>query len=61
MYTVNTVTTNIEHIIRSIFPKDFSQTKKVPLSVIQDILSSANWAPTHGKTEPWRFCVVVSN
>ena len=49
------------HLIRtrrSIFPKDFSETKKVPLDVIKDILASANWAPTHGKTEPWRFCVI---
>lgn len=25
--------------------------------VIQDILASANWAPNHGRTEPWRFKV----
>ena len=32
--------------------------RKVPLHVISDILAAANWAPTHGKTELWRFCVV---
>ena len=25
--------------------------------IIKDILSSANWAPNHGRTEPWRFKV----
>jgi len=24
---------------------------------LEDILALANWAPTHGKTEPWRFLV----
>lgn len=42
---------------RSIFPKDFSG-KKVPLSVVQDILAVTNWAPTHGHIQPWRFVVV---
>ncbi len=26
-------------------------------SIIEQILNSANWAPTHGYTEPWRFVV----
>ena len=26
-------------------------------TIIQSILSSANWAPNHGRTEPWRFKV----
>lgn len=25
--------------------------------IVNDILASANWAPNHGKTEPWRFKV----
>jgi len=25
--------------------------------LVKDILESANWAPTHGYTEPWRFVV----
>ena len=52
---------HISHLVRtrrSIFPKDFDENRKVPLHVISDILAAANWAPTHGKTEPWRFCVV---
>jgi nitroreductase len=43
---------------RSIFPKDFvSDGPKVNLSIIEEALAAANWAPTHGKTEPWRFVV----
>lgn len=26
-------------------------------NLIMDVLSAANWAPTHGYTEPWRFVV----
>lgn len=29
----------------------------VPRDVVDGILEAANWAPTHGKTEPWRFVV----
>ena len=41
---------------RSIFPKDFTG-EPVPVHIIEEALSSANWAPTHGKTQPWRFVV----
>jgi len=41
---------------RSIFPKDYSGAK-VPREAVQRALEAANWAPTHGKTEPWRFVV----
>jgi len=41
---------------RSVFPKDFSG-RAVPRAVLERMLLSANWAPTHGKTEPWRFVV----
>ena len=44
---------------RSIFPKDFGQ-YQVPIEIIVEILEAANWAPTHGKTEPWRFVVAGS-
>lgn len=27
---------------------------------VEQILEAANWAPTHGKTEPWRFAVLSS-
>ena len=41
---------------RSVFPKDFSG-GAVPRAALERCLASANWAPTHGKTEPWRFVV----
>ena len=27
-------------------------------SVLEQMLEAANWAPTHGRTEPWRFVVL---
>lgn len=27
-------------------------------ATVEKILEAANWAPTHGKTEPWRFVVL---
>jgi nitroreductase len=29
----------------------------IDLALIAQILEAANWAPSHGKTEPWRFAV----
>ena len=29
----------------------------VPRAVVDKCLEAANWAPTHGKTEPWRFVI----
>jgi nitroreductase len=31
--------------------------KKIPDQLMKQILELANWAPTHGRTEPWRFIV----
>jgi nitroreductase len=31
--------------------------KKIEDQQIKDLLELANWAPTHGSTEPWRFVV----
>jgi nitroreductase len=31
--------------------------KKIEDGLIWDLLGLANWAPTHGNTEPWRFIV----
>ncbi|MBW2962254.1 nitroreductase family protein [Mesonia aestuariivivens] len=50
----------IEDIIknrRSIFPAQYNS-EKIDDEVINKILATANWAPTHKKTEPWRFKVV---
>lgn len=42
---------------RSIFPRDFTG-EAVPREVIEQMLEAANWAPTHKKTQPWRFVVL---
>merc|ERR1712216_248673 len=47
------------HKRRSIFPKDFVE-GDVPEEVINEMLDCANWAPTHGHTEPCRFVVLRS-
>ena len=41
---------------RSIKPATLNG-KKIPDQQINQLLSLANWAPTHGYTEPWRFVV----
>ena len=43
---------------RTIKPKEFSD-RPVEESLVQEILENANWAPTHGMTEPWRFSVYM--
>lgn len=42
---------------RSIFPADYIQ-KEIPVEVINKILETANYAPTHKLTQPWRFTVI---
>jgi nitroreductase len=42
---------------RSVFPKQFEEGKKVDDSIVSQILENANWAPSHGQTEPWKFVV----
>lgn len=41
---------------RTIKPRDFSD-KPVENVHLAALLENANWAPTHGMTEPWRFSV----
>ena len=41
---------------RNVNPQFFNGAK-LSDSQIMEILESANWAPTHGLTEPWRFVV----
>lgn len=41
---------------RSIFPDSYTK-QEVPVELIRQILESANYAPTHKLTEPWRFTV----
>ena len=42
---------------RSVFPAQYNA-KPIVKSDIEIILEAANWAPTHKKTEPWRFKVL---
>lgn len=41
---------------RAVYPSTYN-TNKIPLRDIQSCLELANWAPTHRRTEPWRFIV----
>ena len=41
---------------RTIYPEQFSE-RKVHKEQIELILNNAQWAPTHGNTQPWRFHV----
>lgn len=41
---------------RSIFPISYTL-EAIPVQVIAQILESANYAPTHKLTQPWRFIV----
>ncbi len=31
--------------------------KQIPADIFEQVLGLADWAPTHGRTEPWRFFV----
>lgn len=42
---------------RSIFPASYTSAE-IPTPVIEQILESANYAPTHKLTQPWRFVVI---
>jgi len=42
---------------RSIFPASYIK-KEIPTAIIKHILESANYAPTHKLTQPWRFVVI---
>ena len=42
---------------RSIKPVDMDATRPVERALLMELLENANWAPTHGLTEPWRFRV----
>ena len=45
---------------RTIYPEKYSS-RSVQKDVIEKLLNSAIWAPTHGKTQPWRFHVFTEN
>lgn len=39
---------------RSIYPKDYTG-EEIPQEILDEIISSANFAPNHKSTKPWRF------
>ena len=45
---------------RTIYPEQFSD-RKVFREQIEVILTNAQWAPTHGNTQPWRFKVFMDD
>ena len=47
---------NIIETRRSIFPKSYS-TEEIKENVLTEILNSANFAPNHKRTKPWRLKV----
>lgn len=51
---------NLQFIIqnrKSTYPKDYSG-KEIANDVLAKIISSADYAPNHKKTKPWRFSIV---
>lgn len=50
----------IESVIRNrraVFPAQYNDTP-IEKGTLERILEAANWAPTHKRTEPWRFKVM---
>ncbi len=45
---------------RTIYPEQFSS-RKVHREQLEVILNNAQWAPTHGNTQPWRFQVFTGD
>jgi len=45
---------------RTIYPEQYSS-RKVHKEIVEDVLNNAIWAPTHGKTQPWRFQVFMED
>lgn len=43
---------------RSVFPAQYND-RPIKKATLGRILEAANWAPTHKKTEPWRFKVIL--
>ncbi len=45
---------------RTIYPEQYTD-RKVHREQIEVILNNAQWAPTHGNTQPWRFKVFMED
>ena len=55
--------TDVQNVIRerrSVRPEQFKP-RKVHRDQIEALIEGANWAPTHGQTEPWRFKVFTES
>ncbi len=39
---------------RTIYPEQYTE-RVVQRDMLETILTNGLWAPTHGKTQPWRF------
>ena len=46
---------------RSVKPALMDPEKPVDAALLDTLLENANWAPTHGLTEPWRFTVFTGS
>jgi nitroreductase len=42
---------------RSVFPKFYQPGVPIERALLEQLLENAHWAPTHRRTEPWRFIV----
>ncbi|MBS1548388.1 MAG: nitroreductase [Bacteroidetes bacterium] len=54
------VVETLQHLIenrRSIYPKAYTQ-QEISSTVLEAVLRSANFAPNHKKTRPWRFQIL---
>lgn len=43
---------------RAVFPAQYNS-KPIEKEALSKVLEAANWAPTHKRTEPWRFKVLL--
>lgn len=43
---------------RAVFPNTYSD-KPIPKEILRQIVENGNWAPTHKRTEPWRFKILT--
>lgn len=49
------------HSRYSVFTDQFEPGKRIPDDIILQILENANRAPTHKRTEPWRFTIFTGD
>ena len=65
MLAIRSFETNHPHMLdiirerRAVYPAQYNQ-EPISHDELKQILEAANWAPTHRRTEPWRFHVFHS-